>query len=314
MDKNINAFLAVARSKTLTGAAKLIGLTQPSVTKRIANLEETLGAALFERHRRGMTLTDAGQAFYLRAKRVEAELRQGHEEVGVIGSAGLSVLRVGAGPLFHLNCVAELFKVLKIKYPNLLLELSTDAKLATSELITEGVLDVYLGIMALNNLDDDIHVKYVTDVEHGIVLKADDPHAQQAKIDPSILTDYNWVMFFDPETERSIQEYRAPGSLRPPIIDVRTTSFSTGLQLVQGGDFVMSAPLQLASVIEAAGLIVKPVIKRLPRRNAGVHVRKSALGYGVIKELLAFFEDFEFGYQTGRVAQVKTDIQVLSNE
>ena len=76
----------------------------------------------------------------------------------------------------------------------------------------------------------------------------------------------------------------------------------------------MSAPLQLAWVIEAAGLIIKPVIKGMPRRNAGVHVRKSALGYGVIKELLAFFEDFEFGYQTERVAQVKTDIQVLSNE
>lgn len=299
MDKNIDAFLAVARSKTLTEASELIGLTQPSVTKRIANLEETLGAALFERHRRGMTLTDAGQAFYLRAKRVEAELRQGHEEVGVIGSAGLSVLRVGAGPLFHLNCVAELFKVLKTKYPNLLLELSTDAKLPTSELINEGAIDVYLGVMALDNLDDDIHVKYVTDVEHGIVLKADDPHAQQAKIDPSILTDYNWVIFaVDPETERSIQEYRAPGSLRPPIIDVRTTSFSTGLQLVQCGGFVMSAPLQLASVIEAAGLSIRPVINGMPRRHAGIHVRKSALGYGVVKDLLAFFENFDFGWET----------------
>lgn len=299
MDKNINAFLAVARSKTLTEASELIGLTQPSVTKRIANLEETLGAALFERHRRGMTLTDAGQAFYLRAKRVEAELRQGHEEVGVIGSAGLSVLRVGAGPLFHLNCVAELFKVLKIKYPNLLLELSTDAKLPTSELINEGAIDVYLGVMALDNLDDDIHVKYVTDVEHGIVLTADNPHAQQAKIDPSILTDYNWVIFaVDPETERSIQEYRAPVSLRPPIIDVRTTSFSTGLQMVQCGGFVMSAPLQLASVIEAAGLSIRPVINGMPRRQAGIHVRKSALGYGVVKDLLAFFESFDFGWET----------------
>ena len=314
MDKNINAFLAVARSKTLTGAAKLIGLTQPSVTKRIANLEETLGAALFERHRRGMTLTAAGQAFFQRAKRVEAELRQGREEVEIFSSAGLSVLRVGSGPLFHLDCVAELFKILKSKYPNLLFELATDVKLPTSELINEGTIDVYLG-MTPENLDDDIYIKYVTDVEHGIVLKADDPHAQQDKIDPSVLKGYNWVIFaVDPETERSIQEYCVPGSLDHPIIDVRTTSFTTGLQLVQGGDFVMSAPLQLAWVIEAAGLIIKPVIRGMPRRHAGVHVRKSALGYGVIKELLAFFEDFEFGYQTERVAQVKTDIQVLSNE
>jgi DNA-binding transcriptional LysR family regulator len=297
MDKNIDAFLAVARSKTLTEAAELIGLTQPSVTKRIANLEDTLGAALFERHRRGMTLTNAGQAFFRRAKRIEAELRQGHEEVGVIGSAGLSVLKVGAGPLFHLNCVAELFKSLKSKYPNLLLELSADVKLPTSELINEGTIDVYLGIIPPDNLDDNIYVKHVTDVEHGIVLKADDPHAQQSKIDPSLLKKYNWVIFaVDPETERSIQEFCVPGSMDHPIIDVRTTSFSTGLQLVQCGGFVMSAPLQLVSVIEAAGLTIKPIINGVPRRHAGVHVRKSALGHGVIRDLLAFFEDFDFGY------------------
>lgn len=298
MDKNVNAFLAVARSKTLTEAAERIGLTQPSVTKRIANLENILGAVLFERHRRGMILNAAGKAFFKRAKRIETEFRQGQEEVEIIGTAGLSVLRIGAGPLFHLNCAAELIAILKAKFPNLRLELSTDGKLPNSELINDGTIDVYLGITPPELVIDDIYVKYVADVEHGIVLKADDPHAKQSKIDPSTLVGYNWVIFaVDPETERSIQEHHLPGSLDLPLIDVRTTSFSTGLQLVQKGGFFMSAPLQLVSVIEAAGLIIKPVKFGVPKRQAGVHVRKSALGYGVIQELLAFFDNFDFGYR-----------------
>ncbi len=275
----------------------MIGLTQPSVTKRIANLEHSMGAALFERHRRGMTLTAAGQVFFERAKRIEAEYRASVEEVETIGSAGMSVLRVGAGPVFHLNCVAGLFKHLKTKFPDLRLELSTDVKLPTSELLNEGIIDVYMGVITPDHLDDTIHVKYITQVEHGIVLRADDPHATESKIDPATLHDYNWVIFaIDPETERSIQEYSVPGGLDLPIIDVRTTSFSTGLQLVQRGNFVMSAPLQLASVIEAAGLTIRPFAQGVPKREAGIHVRKSALGYGVIEALLEFFDGFNFGY------------------
>ncbi|MDA8747705.1 LysR family transcriptional regulator [Litoreibacter sp.] len=296
MDRNVDAFLAVVRSKTLTEASERIGLTQPSVTKRIANLERTLGAALFERHPRGMTLTAAGQVFFERAKRIEAEYRASIEEVAIIGSAGVSVLKVGAGPVFHLNCVAGLFKHLKTKFPDLRFELSTDVKLPTSELLNEGIIDVYMGVITPEHMDDTIHVKYVTQVEHGIVLRADDPHAAKLKVDPAKLRDYNWVIFaIDPETERSIQEYSVPGGLDLPIIDVRTTSFSTGLQLVQQGNFVMSAPLQLVSVIEAVGLTIRPFAQSMPKREAGIHVRKSALGYGVIEALLEFFDDFDFG-------------------
>ena len=87
-----------------------------------------------------------------------------------------------------------------------------------------------------------------------------------------------------------------PGALDQTIIDVRTTSFSTGLQLVREGKFVMSAPLQLAPVIEAAGLVIRPTRQGIPKRQAGIHFRQSALGYGAIQALLAFFDDFDFRY------------------
>lgn len=292
MDKNLTAFLAVARTRTLTDASDQLALTQPSVTKRIANLEAEIGASLFQRHRRGMTLTPAGEVFYLRAKRIEAEYRQCQEEIDAISSAGLSILRVGAGPLFHLNYVAGLFAALKSQFPNLKLELLTDNKYLLGKLLSDGEIDVYLGIIPTEHMVDTNFVKYVTHVEHGIVVRPDNPCAKMGRIDPSELTGYNWVIFaVDPETERTIRKYCVPKAEIAPTIDVHTRSFATGLQLVQQGDFVMSAPLQLAQKIQSEGLVIHPTLQGMPRRQAGIHVRKSALGFGAIQAILDFFDE-----------------------
>ena len=295
MDRNLEAFLAVARYLNLTEASVQIGLTQSSVTKRIANLEYDFGAKLFVRHRRGMTLTAAGQAFFARAKRIENEYQQCREEVKIIGSAGMSVVRFGAGTLFHLTYAAKLIGSLKLKFPNIRFELSTNIDNATSKMLSESVIDVYMGIITPENLDDSTSVKYVTNVEHGIVLRADDPNASKDRVDPSWLKDYNWVFFtVDHETEKKIEEYFIPKSVSQFIVDVRTTSFNAGLQLVRQGKYALSAPLQLAPEINDAGLIIRPTVHGMPRRKAGIHVRKSSIGYGVIQAIMEFFDDFNF--------------------
>lgn len=291
------AFLAVARTGTLTDASDHLGLTQPSVTKRIANMEAELNAQLFVRHRRGMTLTAAGEVFLKRASQVEAMFRQASEEVSAVSASGLSVLRVGAGPLFHLNCVARLFARLKLRFPNLRLELTTDTKSSIGQMLSEGELDIYMGIIPPEQLDDSHMVKYVTTVEHGIVVRSDNPYAKQKRIDPSLLENYNWVIFaVDPETERTLREYCVPKAEIAPTIDVRTTSFATGLQLVRQGQFVMSAPLQLAQRIQHESLVIRPTEQGMPKRQAGIYFRESSTRFGAIQETLDFFEESNFEF------------------
>lgn len=295
MDKNLRAFLAVVRNHSLTAASDKLALTQSSVTKRIANLEAETGASLFDRNRRGMTLTKAGQLFLKRAERIEDEYRQSQEEISSLLTMGLEVIRVGAGPVFHLSCMARLFIELKQQFPNLTLELSTDIQRDIGSSLKSGMLDVYLGIVPHAQLDETIHVKYVTNVEHGIVIRADNPLARQTHVDPIDLSDSYWVIFaFDPETERRIQQYTVPEVRIASGIDVRTTSFATGLQLVKEGNFVMSAPLQLAERVEREGLVIRPTTLGMPRRQAGLHVRKSSLGFNTISAVLEFFDTVDF--------------------
>src|SRR5665213_417700 len=58
---HFRAFLAVLRDGTLSGAARELGLTQPTLGRQIAELEHRLGTALFVRSQRGLVPTDAAR-------------------------------------------------------------------------------------------------------------------------------------------------------------------------------------------------------------------------------------------------------------
>jgi len=60
-DQQLRLFLEIAQCKSLSKAADVLGLTQSGLSKQLGSLESFLGQPLFERHGRGVTLTDAGR-------------------------------------------------------------------------------------------------------------------------------------------------------------------------------------------------------------------------------------------------------------
>lgn len=291
MDKQLGAFLAVAQTGTTTAAAKQLNVAQSAITKRIANLEHELGTALFLRGHRGMSLTEAGRLFMSHATRIEREYRDGKDEVSAIASAGLSNLRISSGPVFYLNWAAGLIGVLKQEFPELKIDLRTMNNEDPAEQLAAGEIDVYLGMIPRDRIDDSISAHELVQIEHGIVMREDDPNSQGETVNPANLKDYDWVSFVaDPVTERFIERYTLPKGSNGSLITIRTTSFATGVQLVKSGRFVMSAPLQLERIVKKDGLVIRPAQNGMPRRDAGVYVRSSSLGFGAIKTVRRFFE------------------------
>ena len=66
--KDLKYFVAVYESRTFSRASEFLGTVQSNVSARIRSLEEALGAALFERHYRGVVPTLKGEELYARAK------------------------------------------------------------------------------------------------------------------------------------------------------------------------------------------------------------------------------------------------------
>ena len=66
----LRSFLAVAREQNISRAAQMLHITQPSLSRQIMDLEESLGLTLFLRGKRAMTLTDQGMLLRKRAEQI----------------------------------------------------------------------------------------------------------------------------------------------------------------------------------------------------------------------------------------------------
>ena len=84
--KSMRAFVAVADSASFAGAARLLRMSPPAVTRDVAALEERLGCKLLQRTTRSVRLTEAGRRYLSDARRILAEIQEA--EASVVGSHG----------------------------------------------------------------------------------------------------------------------------------------------------------------------------------------------------------------------------------
>jgi DNA-binding transcriptional LysR family regulator len=71
---DVRHFLALARVGSVRAAGSMLGVSHSTVARRVEALETRLGARLFDRHRDGYLLTDAGREMVAGAERVEREM------------------------------------------------------------------------------------------------------------------------------------------------------------------------------------------------------------------------------------------------
>lgn len=132
-------FLAVVREENISRAADVLHVTQPTLSRQIAQLEEELGAQLFVRGRR-LTLTDAGVMLRRRAEevvslmdKIESEFEQQSEMGGVIS--------IGSGGLLAAQMIPPVVESFRKKYPNVQFQFYTNSADHIKERLDQGLLD-----------------------------------------------------------------------------------------------------------------------------------------------------------------------------
>lgn len=116
-------FVAVVENGSLAGAARRTGLTPSAVSKLVSRLERDFGAPLLRRTTRSMTVTDAGQTYYERARHVLEELRAVEREMSNKSREPRGVLRVSAPLLFGQTRVLPILLAFLADTPAVTLEL-----------------------------------------------------------------------------------------------------------------------------------------------------------------------------------------------
>jgi DNA-binding transcriptional LysR family regulator len=150
MDRHLamEAFVHVVDTGSFSSSARQMRVGQPAVSKSVAQLEKWLGVRLLLRSTRGLTPTEAGQSFYVRAKRA---LEEAEEAVLAARGAGAGLagkLRIAASVCFgRLHIMRQLPRFLE-KHPELDIDMLLDDRLIN--LVEEGV-DVAFRSGALGN-------------------------------------------------------------------------------------------------------------------------------------------------------------------
>ena len=114
----IELFVQVAETGSLSRAAELLNLSNASASRHLAALEERLGVRLVERNTRRLYLTDTGQEFFQRARNILSDLRDAESDVNAAALNPTGVLRVTASLSFSMHHIAPLLREYTERYPN----------------------------------------------------------------------------------------------------------------------------------------------------------------------------------------------------
>lgn len=139
--RHLRYFLAVADAGHMTRAAQQLGIQQPPLSQQIKALEAELGVVLFERHAKGVSLSDAGRVFEREARRLVGDAAALRERMGRVARGELGLLNVG----FTSSAAAHAFtpqvlRACRRAWPDIGLSIREDHAAGITEAVADGRL------------------------------------------------------------------------------------------------------------------------------------------------------------------------------
>jgi len=126
---DLRVFLAIAREGTLGAAARRLGQSQPTMGRRLRELEASLGQTLFQRPADGFVLTDEGASVLVHAERMEEEADAMQRQVAGQDRQLDGLLRISSSDWFGAHLLTPVLAEFAKLQPRVVVELLTDARL-----------------------------------------------------------------------------------------------------------------------------------------------------------------------------------------
>ncbi|OWT75414.1 MULTISPECIES: LysR family transcriptional regulator [unclassified Achromobacter] len=141
--RHLKYFVAVATELHFTRAAERLGIGQPPLSQQIRQLEREIGAQLFVRDRRGVALTEAGQAFLVEARLVLEGAERARESARRIASGELGALSIGFTVSASIHpFVPRLIRTFRARYPGVDVSLVENSTLELMQRVHKGSVDL----------------------------------------------------------------------------------------------------------------------------------------------------------------------------
>lgn len=178
-------FMTVAREESMTRAAEKLFITQPTLSRQIAELEDEQGTPLFVRGNRNLALTAAGALLKRRVEemlaleeRIKQEIAQGDDVGGNVS--------IGLAESASADIAADITGLFRNKYPEVKFNLFTAMADEVLERIDKGILDIGFLIEPVN-VDKYDFIRLPVSERLGVLMRADSSTAQKSVLEPADL-------------------------------------------------------------------------------------------------------------------------------
>ena len=248
--RTLRYFLAVAREESITLAAERLHITQPTLSRQLIELEDSLGAKLFIRGGRNQKITLTEEGFFLRRRAEEiidlADRTQAAFEAGDDQVAGDVYL--GIGETNAVRLLARAANSLHHRNPYIRFHINSGDRAVVSEQLDRGLIDFGLFLGPMDSAKYDCLTLPCRD-HWGVLIRKDDPLAQRESIRPRDLWKQPLIWPRQPTSDNLLLQWIRK---KPEELNI-VTSYSLVFNAALLTDEGMGVTITLDRLINTAG-------------------------------------------------------------
>jgi DNA-binding transcriptional LysR family regulator len=258
--RDLHILLAVVQCGNMSKAARQLSVSNPVVTKAVADLEHTLGVRLLDRTPRGVDLTVYGRALLDRGLVAFDELRQAVKHIEFLANPTAGEVRIACSLATSIGFVVAVIERLSRRFPRIVFNVQAGPEADASRALEERTVDLLIGRMFSLIVEDHLNAEILYDDPFVIAAGVRNPWVRRRKIDLAELMNEPWVLPPADSPFGSVIEeaFRAAG-LKVPASTVIASAVPMRNALLASGRFLTIVP---SSLLRFSGH--EPTAKPLP--------------------------------------------------
>ncbi len=278
--KHLKMLVALADQETVAKVAVTLNVSQPAVSKMLAEMETGLGIELFERAGRGIRPTAYGDLLIRYARDILFNLVKANEEIHLLSSGVNGRIRVGILVGLATQVLLSAVKTLKAGWPNITIAIREGTYTQNMQDLRSGAIDLLIGRVYVHPDLDNFEVEVLYEEPLVLVAAHDHPLVQRHKIQWKDLESLPWIMpMEDSPTHQRLLSLLAQHNLKKPKNIIECVTRNLTIPLLRSSPNVGMLPLSDARQYMQEGILqILPIsLGSLPAPmgmiwNKGAHI------------------------------------------
>jgi DNA-binding transcriptional LysR family regulator len=240
---DLHIFMTVAETGSMGKAAERLALSQPSVSKAIATMEQAIGVRLLDRTPQGVQTTAYGRALLRRGSEAFDELNRGIKDIEFLTDPKAGEVRVGCPEAFASGLLTEVLATFSRQYPRVIVRVYVANNMSREfRLLRDRNVDFLLGAIDNPLSEEDLDVEVLYDDRPFIVSGRKNRWAGRRKVDLAELVDEPWLLPLESIFSSILAEAFRSKGLDVPKMGIRSYCVYQRLSLLATDRFVASLP------------------------------------------------------------------------